>query len=141
MFTLGTVWIGNYKVWITTPVSTVSPLSSEAGDLPYYEVMVSKRMLGWPPGYYSYVNPIKEIFKWDMTDRNPLARPKDKQRLTLDEEEFRVEQSSYNDRKEIGMPLTKLARVHVRELLARLEAMPIQSPSKLFKEEDGDIVI
>lgn len=120
MFALGNVWIGIYKVWITTPVFDVGPLSTEAEFLPYYEVMVSKKADGRPPGYYYYVNPIKDIFKWEMTDRNPLSKPKDKESPTQDELEFRTEQSSYNDRKDMGMPLIKLSRRHVEELLQRL---------------------
>lgn len=120
MFALGNVWIGEYKVWITTPVFTVDPLSSESERLPYYEVLVSRRAPIFGPGYYYYVNPIKDVFKWEMTDRNPLARPKDKEHLTPDELEFRVEQSSYNDRKDQTMPMIKLSRRHVEELLQRL---------------------
>lgn len=116
MFALGHVCIGEYTVWITTPVFTVDPSSLEAEKLPYYEVLVHKNKAGW----LTYVNPIKEIFKWEMTDRNPLARPKDKENPTPDEVEFRTEQHSYNDRKEMGMPLTKLSRRHVEELLQKL---------------------
>lgn len=120
MFALGNVWVGNHKVWITVPMFTVNPLSTEAEFLPYYEVLVSKKAEGWPPGYYYYVNPIKDIFKWEMTDRNPLGRPKNKEHLTPEESEFRLEANSYNDRKEMGMPLTILSRRHVEELLQRL---------------------
>lgn len=116
MFPLGYVLIGDYEAWITTPVFTVEPHNSEAGNLPYYEVLLHKQI----NGYCCYVNPIKEIFKWEMTDRNPLARPKDKENPTPDEVEFRIEAHSYNDRKDMGMPLIKLSRKHVGELLQRL---------------------
>jgi hypothetical protein len=117
MFVLGSVWIGNYKVWITTPVFSADPCSTEAESLPYYEVLVFKKIPNAPVGYYYYVNPIKEFFKWEMTDRNSLAKPKDKESLTPEEMEFRVEANSYMDRKEMGMPMVKLSRRHVEDLL------------------------
>jgi hypothetical protein len=120
MFALGNIWIGDYKVWITTPIFSVSPLSTEAENLPYYEVMVFKKIPNMPAGYYFYVNPMKDLFRWEMTDRNPLAKPKDKEKLTPEEVEFRVEANSYSDRKEMVMPLVKLSRRHVEQLLQLL---------------------
>jgi hypothetical protein len=117
LFALGNIWIADYKIWINTPIFSVDPLSSEAESLPYYEVMVSKRMLDWPIGYYSYVDLFKEILQWDMTDRNPLARPKDKEDLTLEEAEFKEEYNSHVSRKGMTMPLVKLSRRHIEKLL------------------------
>jgi hypothetical protein len=111
MFALGTVFFGAYKVWITTPVFTIHPLDCGADKLPYYEVMVTR--IG---NMHYYVNPVKELLKLDLTDRNPLHKPKDKESLTLVEREFHVEHQSYMSRKEMVMPLWKLSRRHVEEL-------------------------
>lgn len=116
MFALGNFWIGEYRLWVTTPIFTVDTNSVEAKYFPYYEVLLFKKMLNWP-GYYSYLDPVKAIFKLEMTDRNPLSRPKDKESLTQEELEFRVESNSYNNRRDIGMPLVLLSKRHVEELL------------------------
>ena len=97
---------------IRDSVYSVSPLSMEAESLPYYEALVLRSNV--------YVNPVKEFLKLDLTDRNPLHKPKDKEALTMEELEFRVEHNSYMDRKEMIMPLWKLSRRHIEELLCIL---------------------
>lgn len=108
MFNLRDTWIGQYRVWIAAPVFT-----EEGPDLPYYEVMITRE----DPILHYYIDPIKTFLKLDLTDRNPLHKPKDKESLTPEELEFRTEHQSYLARKEMIMPLWKLSRRHVEELL------------------------
>jgi hypothetical protein len=107
MFNLGDTWIGQYRVWLAAPVFT-----EEDTEIPYYEVMITKE----DPILHYYVNPIKEFLKLDLTDRNPLHRPKDKENLTPEELEFRTEHQSYVARKDMIMPLWKLSYRHVEIL-------------------------
>jgi hypothetical protein len=116
MFALGNFHINEYRLWVTAPVFTLDPNSTEAKYLPYYEVLLFKKIPNWSD-HYSYLDPVKAIFKLEMTDRNPLSRPKDKESLTQEELEFRVESNSYNNRRDMGMPLVLLSKRHVEELL------------------------
>lgn len=119
MLALGTVWIGKYKAWITTPVYTLSPLDSKAVDLPYFEVLVTREEDG--KSYYVNLNKDPEVrFAFEMSERNPLFHPKDKENPTSDEIEFRDEFHSYQHRKDQSMPLTKLSARHVQMLLGCL---------------------
>lgn len=114
MFAVGNVWIGQYKVWITVPVFTNEPWNN-ADQLPYYEVMVTHII-----DKHYYLNPVKDILRLDLTDRNPLGKTKDKDNPTLEEKEFWVEHQSYLSRKDQPMPLWKLSKRHVEKLLATL---------------------
>jgi len=116
MVALGNFYMGEYCLWITTPVFTLDPKNTDSKYLPYYEVLLTKKMSNWN-GHWSYLDPIKVISKLEMTDRNPLSRPKDKENITQEELEFRVESNSYNNRRDMGMPLILLSKRHVEELL------------------------
>lgn len=119
MLPLGTVWIGKYKAWITTPVFSLDPLDPKARELPYFEVLVTREEDG--RSYYVNLNKDPQVrFAFDMSERNPLFHPKDKENITADELEFREEFNSYQHRKDQGMPLTKLSARHVEMLLGCL---------------------
>lgn len=120
MLALGTVKIGKYKVWITTPVFSLSPLDSKALDLPYLEVIVTRERDG--RSYYVNLNKDEEVrFGLDLSERNPLLHPKDKENLTRAELQFRDEFQSYQYRKDQVMPLWKLSSFHVSFLLYSLQ--------------------
>ncbi len=114
MFKLGNSTFGNYNLWITTPMGCVDHKHPNATKEPYFEVLLTNDS----PNYSFYVDPAKE--NWldlKLSDRNPLAKPKDKEKLTDDEKEFQVEYASYLSRKEQVQPLVKLSKRHVFQLL------------------------
>lgn len=108
------------KIFLGLEVSIQPPVFVEdhGEDLPYYEVMITRQT----PLLHYYVNPIKEFLKLDLSDRNPLDKPKDKENLTQEELEFRTERQSYLARKDMIMPLWKLSLRHINQLLDILAA-------------------
>lgn len=116
MFKLGYSIIGNYRLWITTPVFTVEHDHPKALDWPYFEVRVTRL-----DGLEFYVDLIKEDWlNLNLSDRNPLIKPRDKEKLTEEEKEFQTEYNSYVSNKYLMMPLTKLSRRHVVQLWEHL---------------------
>lgn len=116
MFKLGESIIGNYKLWITTGVYGINHDHPKALDQPYYNVLLTQMS-----GLQFYVNPIKEDWlNLNLSDRNPLAKPKDKENPTDDEKEFQDEFRAWEFVKNMGMPLIKLSKRHVFQLLELL---------------------
>ncbi len=114
MLALGHLLIGNYKVWITTPVFSLDPLHSQALELPYYEVLLSSLK----EDNHFYQDPTKEQYlDLKLNERNPLFHPRDKENLSAEEKEFGVEFQSYYNRRDQIMPLIKLSARHIAELL------------------------
>lgn len=119
MLVLGSVLIGKYKMWITTPVFTLDPQDHKALDLPYFEVLLTREEGG--KSYYVNLNKDECVrFGLDLSERNPLMHPKDKENLTRAELQFRDEFHSYQHRKDQSMPLWKLSSFHVKFLLETL---------------------
>ncbi len=129
--------IGEYVVWITTPMFSVPNDSEEAQNLRHYDVYVSHiPSTGKWAGMHFYVNLNKDLLELNLSERNPLyakvfqAKPKvDKDGelvpvvLTLEEADFRDEFQAYQHRKDMGMPLWQLNRRHVLDLFKKLNAM------------------
>lgn len=113
-FILGYSSFGNYKLWITTPVFTVDMDDPKAALLHYFEVNLTHHK----GGFDFYVDPTKEEFlNLNLSDRNPLIKPRDKENLNAEEQEFIVEYRTYLDRKYMLQPLTKLSKRHVLQLV------------------------
>jgi hypothetical protein len=122
--------IGEYEVWLTTPVFTIDNQDPKAQELPYYEVFLTRIA-----EFHFYVD-VGKFMSLNLTDRNPLhakvfgAKPKKSKDgeeiehapMTPEEVEFRDEYQFYQSRKDMGMPLWKLSRRHVEELLQSLES-------------------
>lgn len=118
MLALGTVWIGSYKVVCTTPVFTLDANDPKVLELPYFEVLVTREENG--ASYYVHLMRDKLIPGLDLTERNPLFHPKNKEKLTVEEQEFRDEFHSYQHRKDYAMPMWKLSQRHIDELFDNL---------------------
>jgi hypothetical protein len=106
MFALGQVWIGNYKVWVTTPVFTVDPLDPKARDLEYYEVMVTKLDSKFKVEYY--VNLMEDDqfrFLFNVNEKKQLTDKTDV-----------VAYNTYIERRSMQMPLWKLSTRFISQL-------------------------
>lgn len=121
MFLLGTLWINGYSVWVAPPFFTKTDKKvSDRGilKLPFYELSVSR--YDSKSDMYNYIDPVKELLKIDLSDRNPLMKPKDKEKLTEEETVFQTEHFSYFHRvimEKQNMPLWKLSKQHIEEIL------------------------
>lgn len=111
MFALGHVWIGDYKVWITTPVFSLSPLDSKARDLPYFEVMVT-RSDGLLNYYVNLMDDDKFRFLFDVNEKK---QPTDKTDMVV--------YNSYLNNKSMQMPLWRLSKSQIDMLLRSLLSM------------------
>jgi hypothetical protein len=128
MMALGTVWIGEYKIWITTPDQS-SPTDPKACNLSYFEVFLTKEDKN---GTSYYINPFEEFFKEiDFSDRNPLFKFKDKDNPKSTEEQFQAEYKSFLERKGSSLqPLWKMSRLHVKILLMKLISLTVPESDK-----------
>lgn len=120
------VQIGDYELWLTTPIFT--HFNSEE-QTPYYEVSLTHIRGDW----HLYVD-LGKFMSLNLTERNPMytkvfgAKPKKSKDgeaeylpLTHEEVEFRDEYQVYQSRKDMGMPMWKLSRRHVTELINKLQ--------------------
>lgn len=112
MFALGNVWIGDYKVWITTPVFAVSPLDSSARDLPYFEVSLT-RSDSLMTYYVHLIDDDKfRVLLFDLDEKKRPTQHTDA-----------ISYQSYLDRKSMQMPLWKLSKAQIDMLLRSLLSM------------------
>ncbi len=121
--------IGEYVVWITTPVFGVDPSTEEAQNKRHYEVLVYHVPSTGPyAGMWFYVNLNKELLELNLSERNPLhAKVFNSKSLTdiertFEEVDFRDEFQAYQSRKDMGMPMWRLNRRHVLDLFKKLRA-------------------
>ncbi len=125
MFALGSVWIGQYKVWVTTPVFTVNALDPKAIDLPYFEVSVSRLETTYLQGhtidspkyfvteyYVNLMDDAKFSFLFNLNDKKQASKNTDM-----------VAYNSYLERRSQQMPLWKLSRETIRQLFDSLLAL------------------
>lgn len=109
MFSLGNVYIGKYKVWVTTPVFSVHPWDTKAQNLPYFEVLVSREICEKPEKIYATVDlSAAEEFK-GILSLDPQKRATGATDL--------ISFQTYLERKSSEAPMWKLSRSNVEKLL------------------------
>jgi len=119
MFALGNLWIGNYKLWITTPVFSLPITDSKADTLPYYEVLLLREEKIDKYHYSFYTHLINdESFRF-LFFLNERKQPTDKTDVTA--------YNSYLERKDMQMPLWKLSKLQVSQLINVLLSMENKS--------------
>lgn len=108
MITLGLSILGDYELWI-----------SSAGVIDYYDILLHQNENDvW---YYKDAAG-KEFLNLNLTDRNPLNNPVDKENLTVEELEFKQEYQTRQLRKDQGQPLIRLSKKHLEALTKLIEA-------------------
>jgi hypothetical protein len=112
MRAIGTVWIGEFRVWVnpSTPVAVSDPSNpNKQIEEPYYDVLVVKEE---SPKIHTYINLVKDDqFKYlfDLDDR---GYPTDH----TDMAQFQA----YQDRKNMGQPMWKLSSKSLERLFGTL---------------------
>jgi len=103
MINIGLKLIGDYEIWTT---STIVP--------DYFDILFQQKQ----GGVWYYRDPASDKFlNLNLTDRNPLNKPKDNENLTAEENEFKNEYQIRVSRKEQYQPLTRLSRRHLESLI------------------------
>lgn len=109
MFALGNVFIGKYKVWITSPAFSIHPWDPKAQSLPYFEVLVSREICEKPEKIYATVDlSTAEEFK-DILSLDPQKRATGATDL--------ISFQTFLERKRSEAPMWKLSRLNVEKLL------------------------
>lgn len=112
------MWSNEYHIRITPPPFTEYVSLDKVKDLPFYDIHITRKDPKFDVHYY--VDPVKEFLKIDLSERNPLKHPKDKENLTKEETVFQVEHLSYWHRVTLekqSMPYWKLSKQHIEEIL------------------------
>jgi len=123
MFALGHIHFKNYTVWVTPPVFSTLTYQQSADELPYYEVMLTRKEQAKEDStipkqllYNFYIDIISEpIIKAVMEVDNRNQPIKDFTDM--------VQYQSYLDRKGSSQPLYKLSRKNVELLIGMLQVL------------------
>lgn len=133
MFALGTLFIGNFNLWITTPIFSLDPKDSRAEHLPYFEVLLSEKkdMLYYidlhKDSRFDFINfrclpkELKTKTKKNKFGEEEIIEEKD----SLEESIYRYEYEAWSSRKETAMqqPLWKLSRSTIEKLINRCQEL------------------
>jgi hypothetical protein len=112
MIALGTVWIGNYRVWVTqsSPVLELDPDDANKQiEKPYYDVLLVQEE---SKTEHFYINLLKDDkFRWlfNLDERNNPTE-------LADEAQY----NAYLDRKSMGQPMWKLSGLSLHRLFCSL---------------------
>lgn len=137
MIPIGHSSFGKYRLWIAPPIFTVERAQDgDADTYAYYEVLLI-RLEEWrttlrltegerEDNHLHYYVDVNNLLSLNLSERNPMygkvfpAKSKDSVVSSPEEIEFRDEYQAYQSRKAMGMPLWKLSRKHVHQLIDAL---------------------